>query len=38
MKTITPSQVKGNDRKWYIVDAKDKTLGRLSTEIAVILK
>ncbi len=25
------------ERKWYIVDAKDKTLGRISTEIAMIL-
>jgi len=38
MKTITPKQLKGDERKWYIIDAKDKTLGRLATEIAVILK
>jgi large subunit ribosomal protein L13 len=38
MKTITPSQIKGDERKWYTVDAKGKTLGRLATEIAVILK
>ena len=38
MKTITPTQLKGDERKWYIVDATDKTLGRLATEIAVILK
>ena len=25
-------------RKWFLVDAKDKTLGRLCTEIAVILR
>ncbi len=25
-------------RKWYVVDAKDKTLGRLSTEVASVLK
>ncbi|MDD2433335.1 MAG: 50S ribosomal protein L13 [Clostridia bacterium] len=25
-------------RKWYIIDAADKTLGRLATEIAVILR
>ena len=24
-------------RKWYIVDAKDKPLGRLASEIAVVL-
>ena len=38
MKTITPTQIKGNERKWYIVDAKWKTLGRLATQIAIILK
>ena len=38
MKTITPTQLKGDERKWYIIDATDKTLGRLATEIAVILK
>ncbi len=38
MKTIMPKQIKGNDRKWYIVDAKGQTLGRLATKIAVILK
>jgi len=26
------------DRKWYIVDAKDQTLGRISTKIANILR
>ena len=26
------------DRKWYIVDAKDKVLGRLATEIAKVLR
>jgi large subunit ribosomal protein L13 len=25
-------------RKWYLVDAKDKTLGRLSTKVATILR
>ena len=25
-------------RKWYIVDAEGKTLGRLATEIATVLK
>jgi large subunit ribosomal protein L13 len=24
-------------RKWYVIDAKDKTLGRMATEIAAIL-
>lgn len=26
------------ERKWYVVDATDKTLGRLSTKIATILR
>jgi len=38
MKTITPTQLKGNERKWYVIDAKWETLGRLATKIAVILK
>ncbi len=38
MKTITPTQLKGNERKWYSIDATGKTLGRLATELAVILK
>ena len=37
MKTYTPK--KGDiNRNWYIVDAKDKTLGRLATKIAVKLR
>lgn len=38
MKTITPTQLKGDERKWYVIDAKGQTLGRLATKIAVILK
>ena len=38
MKTIMPKQIKGNDRKWYVIDAKWQTLGRLATKIATILK
>ena len=38
MKTITPKQLKGDERKWYIIDAKGQTLGRLATQIATILK
>lgn len=38
MKTITPTQAKGEDRKWYVIDAKGQTLGRIATKIAVILK
>ncbi|GAB4222503.1 MAG: 50S ribosomal protein L13 [Francisella sp.] len=37
MKTFTakPSNIK---RKWLLIDATDKTLGRLATEVATILK
>jgi len=38
MKTIMPTQIKGNDRKWFIVDAEGQTLGRMATQIATILK
>lgn len=38
MKTITTTQLKGNERKWYIVDAQGQTLGRLAAKIAVILR
>ena len=26
------------ERKWYVVDATDKTLGRLSSQIASVLR
>ena len=37
MKTFTakPSDIK---RNWFLIDATDKTLGRLSTEVAMILR
>ena len=37
MKTYmaTPSTI---DRKWYVVDAADKTLGRLAAEVAKVLR
>ncbi|MCR4989695.1 MAG: 50S ribosomal protein L13 [Lachnospiraceae bacterium] len=37
MKTFmaSPSTI---DRKWYIVDATDKTLGRMASEIAKVLR
>lgn len=38
MKTLVPAQLKGNERKWYVIDAKWQNLGRLSTKIATILK
>jgi len=36
-KTFSPSG-KDIDRQWFIVDAGDKVLGRLATEIARILR
>lgn len=38
MKTIMPTQLKNEERKWYIVDAKWQNLWRLSTKIATILR
>lgn len=38
MKTIMPKQIKGNERKWFVVDAEGQTLGRLATQLAIILK
>lgn len=37
MKTISPKQLKGNERKWFLIDAKGETLGRLATKISIIL-
>ena len=37
--TITPSaQIAHDSREWYEVDATGKTLGRLATEIATVLR
>ena len=38
MKTIMPEQIDAADREWFIVDAKGQTLGRLATQLSVILK
>lgn len=38
MKTFTPKSLAKEDRKWYLVDATDKVLGRLATEIANVLR
>ncbi len=38
MKTLMPKQLKNEERKWYAIDAENQTLGRLATQIAVILK
>lgn len=32
------SFTESNQKKWYLVDATNKTLGRLSTEVATILR
>ena len=36
-KTTIPS-IDSLNRKWYLVDAENQTLGRLATEIAAILR
>jgi len=37
MKTYLP-KTEEIDRKWYVVDASEKTLGRLATRIATVLR
>jgi len=37
MKTYTPS-LDSIERRWYVVDAEDRVLGRLATEIARVLR
>lgn len=37
-KTFTPKIQSKDDKSWYLIDASGKTLGRLATEIAVILR
>ena len=37
MKTFLPSEADTRNKKWYIVDATDKTLGRLSSQIAKVI-
>ncbi|MBI5587381.1 MAG: 50S ribosomal protein L13 [Deltaproteobacteria bacterium] len=37
MKTFLP-KVDANTKKWYVIDAEGKTLGRLASKIAVILR
>lgn len=38
MKTLMPKQLQNDGRKWYVVDAEGQTLGRLATQLAIILK
>ena len=37
MKTYMPG-AKTIERKWYVVDAEGKTLGRLATQVAMVLR
>lgn len=37
-KTFVPKAPVKADRKWYLVDANDKIVGRIATEIAVVLR
>lgn len=37
MKTLVAKQLRGNERKWYVVDASGKNLGRLATGIARLI-
>jgi len=38
MKTIFLKPIATQDRAWYLIDANGKTLGRIATEIAKLLK
>ncbi len=38
MRSTTITKISDVERKWYVVDATDHTLGRLSSEIAHILR
>jgi len=37
-KTYTPKKESKADKKWFLVDADGKTLGRLATKIATVLR
>lgn len=38
MRTTYIAKIADVERKWYVVDAEDKTLGRFASEIATILR
>lgn len=38
MKTLTPKQIPQTERKWYVVDAQGKNLGRLASSIATVIR
>ena len=37
MKTLVSKAIKNPARKWYVIDANGKTLGRLATSIARVI-
>ena len=37
-KTFSPKSQSKSERKWYLIDATDKVVGRISTQIANILR
>jgi large subunit ribosomal protein L13 len=37
MKTLMPTNIPLNERKWYIIDAKGQTLGRLANKVATLI-
>ncbi len=37
MKTYLPNEAETRNKKWFLVDAENKTLGRLSAQIAKVL-
>jgi len=37
LSTFIASEEKAKDKKWYLIDAKGKILGRLATQVATIL-
>ena len=38
MRTTFMANAQNIERKWYVIDAEGKTLGRLATEVASILR
>ena len=38
MRTTFMANANNIERKWYVIDAEGKTLGRLATEVASILR
>lgn len=37
MNTTKPTTIKQIERKWHLIDAKDQVLGRLATQVAMLL-